>query len=63
MKALKAFMKPFDAPQANQLNDFYMRPTLAFNGLIHACSGMYDYAHETVGSDSDLANRELHQNL
>ena len=25
---------PFDAPQANQLAGFYMRATLAFNGLI-----------------------------
>ena len=33
MKAFKAFIKPFDAPQANQLPGFYMRATLAFNGL------------------------------
>ena len=63
MKALKAFIKPFDAPQANQLTDFYMTATLAFHGLIHPCSGMCDNAHQTVGLDSDLANRQLHQNL
>ena len=34
MKALKAFIKLFDTPQANQLTGFYMSTTLAFNGLI-----------------------------
>ena len=34
MKVLTVFKKPFDAPQANQLTGFYMRATLAFNGLI-----------------------------
>ena len=34
MTAIKAFIKPFEAPQrANQLNGFYMRATLALNGL------------------------------
>ena len=33
MKALKAFKKSFDAPQANQLTGFYIRATLTFNGL------------------------------
>ena len=40
-----------------------MTATLAFHGLIHPCSGMYDNAHQIVGLDSDLANRQLHQNL
>ena len=35
MKAFKAFIKLFEAPQrANQLTGFYMRATLALNGLI-----------------------------
>ena len=34
MKSLKAFIKLFGAPQrANQLTGFYMRATLALNGL------------------------------
>ena len=34
MKAFKTFIKPFEAPQrANQLTGFYMRATLALNGL------------------------------
>ena len=33
MKALKAFIKPFHAPQANKLTGFYMRARVAFNGL------------------------------
>ena len=34
MKVLKAFIKPYEALQrANQLIGFYMRATLALNGL------------------------------
>ena len=33
MNSLKAFIKPFDAPQTNQLTGLYMRASLAFNGL------------------------------
>ena len=34
MKAFKAFLKPFEAPQrTNQLTGFYMRATHALNGL------------------------------
>ena len=32
-KAFKAFIKPFDAPQANHLTGLYMRATLAFDEL------------------------------
>ena len=35
MKALGALIKPFDAPQANQLTSFYTMATLTFNGLIN----------------------------
>ena len=35
MKSLKVLIKHFEAPQrANQLTGFYMRATLALNGLI-----------------------------
>ena len=33
MEVLKYFMKPFEAPQANQLTGLYMRATLVFDGL------------------------------
>ena len=32
--SFKAFIKPSDAPQANQLTGFYMKATLASNGLM-----------------------------
>ena len=33
MKVVKAFIKPSDAPQVNQLTGFCMIATLAYNGL------------------------------
>ena len=34
MKAFRTFIKPFEAPQrVNQLTGFYIRATLALNGL------------------------------
>ena len=40
---LKAFIKPFGAPKkANQLTGFYMRATLALNGL----NSLHHFAHK-----------------
>ena len=33
MKGFGAFIKPFDAPQANQSTGLYIRATLTFNWL------------------------------
>ena len=48
MKAFKAFVKPFDSPQTNQLTGFYARATLAFNRLMYKTVAIKHNFHEVL---------------